>query len=115
MKTGQIKIDVAGALRNLERNGEQSPAMRALTRVRTNGGTVKRYVVQTNIVSRLEHILIEVGAEDAEDAYTDAPVLGYSDDAGNEPVEFETSQEFPTKKAAITWFKANTNYYKDGW
>jgi hypothetical protein len=74
---------------------------------------MKRYVVQTNIVSRLEHVLIEVGAEDA---YIEAPVLGYSDDAGNEPVEFETSQEFPTKKGATAWFKQNfPNYYKDGW
>lgn len=74
---------------------------------------MKRFVVQANNVSRLEHVLIEVGAEDA---YENGTVLGYSDDAGNEPLEFETSKEFPTKKAAIAWFKVNVpDYYKDGW
>jgi len=31
MKTGNIQINVAGALRNLEQNGEHSPAMYAFS------------------------------------------------------------------------------------
>jgi hypothetical protein len=71
------------------------------------------YVVRTFRVSRLEHILMEARSDDG--AYSEFPSLGYSDDPGYSPVVFEQSEEFPTKKAALAWFKANVNYYKDGW